>query len=166
MDIALIEPCSGLDTESAPVGSAPLFIGLTLAAARARTQRGSLAAMLQAQACGLAELEALAATDEQALLLCGRLLGLVLDAENGRDLHALVRLRRGLRLLQGYLELRRLGPVQLVARIRSHDPDMRLQLNGEWLEIDLRPRAAASSERRYRLRPGGFAPRLERSPRA
>lgn len=166
MDIALIEPCAEFDAEPGHAEAAPLFIGLTLAARRAEAQRGSLAAMLRAQACALIELEALAATDEQALLLCGRLLGLVLDAENGRDLHALVRLRRGLRLLQGYLELRRLGPVQLVARIRTQDPDLRLRLDGQWLEIDLRPRSQAGGERRYRLRPGGRAPRLERSARA
>jgi len=165
MDIALLETCSEVEHQNVLADGARLFIGLTYAARRAEARRGSLAAMLRAEACALAELEALAATDEQALLLCGRLLGLVLDAENGGDLHALVRLRRGLRLLQGYLELRRLGPVQLVARMRAQDPDMRLQLDGEWLEIDLRPRAAAGGERRYRLRPGGRAPRLERSRR-
>jgi hypothetical protein len=164
MDIALLEPCSEIELAGHAGGGAPLFIGLTAASRRARARRGSLDAMLALHARVLDELEALATTDEQALLLCGRLLGLVLDAENGGDLHALVRLRRGLRLAAGFLELRGLGPVQLVARIRSLDPDLRLQLDGHWLDIDLRPRRLASGERRYRMRPGGRAPRLERSP--
>jgi len=110
--------------------------------------------MLQRQRCSLIETEALAACDDQALGLCGRLLGLVLDAENGRDLHALVRLRRGLRLAMAFLQLRRQGRVQRVSRLRAGDPDLRLEQDGGWIDRDLRPRrqAAGSNSARYRLR--------------
>lgn len=153
---AIIPPAA----ETAP----PLFIGLGEACARAATRRGALGEMLGAHRESLALLEQLASADECALELCGRLLGLVLDAANGGDLHALIRLRRGLRLLDAFLHLRAQGPVVLVSRLRTGDPDLRAQLGGVWADIDLRPRRASiSALPRYRLRPGPLAPRLERA---
>lgn len=142
----------------------PLFIGLSAACARASGRSDALGRMLDAHRALLLELERLAADDDHALDLCGRLLGLVLDAANGGDLHALVRLRRGLRLAMAFLQLRAQGPVQVVARLRAGDPDLRAQLGGVWADIDLRPRQALRGTLpRYRLRPGPHTPRLERA---
>jgi hypothetical protein len=144
-----------------PLASTPLFIGLLAAAQRARLQGGVLANMLFMHQPALEELERVAGTDEHALDLCGRLLGLVLDAETGGDLHALVRLRRGLRLAVAFLQLRSAGPVQVVARLKSGDPDLRAELAGRWVDIDLRPRRAAVSATRLRLRLGQDQARFE-----
>jgi hypothetical protein len=144
-----------------PFALTPLFIGLIAAAQRARLQGGVLAEMLWVHQPALQQLEHDASTDEHALDLCGRLLGLVLDAENGGDLHALVRLRRGLRLAVAFLQLRSAGPVQVVARLKSGDPDLRAQLAGHWFDIDLRPRRAALSATRLRLHLGRNQARLE-----
>lgn len=142
----------------------PLFIGLAAACERAVMRHGALERMLALHRGHVLELERLAAEDDQALDLCGRLLGLVLDAANGGDLHALVRLRRGLRLATAFLQLRAQGPVHVVARLRAGDPDLRAQLGGVWADIHLRPRrAAASPLPRYRLRSGLASARLERS---
>ena len=141
--------------------STPLFIGLLAAAQRARLQGGVLADMLFVHRPALLDLERMAGTDEHALELCGRLLGLVLDAENGGDLHALVRLRRGLRLAVAFLQLHSAGPVQVVARLKSGDPDLRAQLAGRWFDIDLRPRRAALSATRLRLHLGQDQARFE-----
>lgn len=133
--------------------AAPLFIGLLPAAERAERRGGVLARMLQQHSAHLQALETAAERDEQALDLCGRLLGLVLDAENGGDLHALIRLRRGLRLAAAYLRLRSEGPVRLVPRLKSGDPDLRACIDGLWVDIDLRPRRVpAAVLPRYRLR--------------
>lgn len=141
----------------------PLFIGLAAAATAARSRGGALGSMLEAHAAELAWLEQCARCDEQAQDLCGRLLGLVLDADNGRDLHALVRLRRGLRLARAWLQLGHSAPVSLVQRLRGDDPDLRTRLDGRWVDVDLRPRRAAAGERpRYRMRLDGARPRLER----
>jgi hypothetical protein len=148
-------------TPEQPFVSTPLFIGLIAAAQRARLQGGVLAEMVAMHQPALQKLEYEASTDEQALGLCGRLLGLVLDAENGGDLHALVRLRRGLRLAGAFLQLRSAGPVQVVARLKSGDPDLRAQLAGHWFDIDLRPRRAAVSAKRLRLRLGQNQARFE-----
>ncbi len=158
------EPDSHTEADAEDAMRPPLFIGLSAACERAATQRGALGGMLSRHRSALLELEELASEDDQALDLCGRLLGLVLDAANGGDLHALVRMRRGLRLLTAFLQLRAQGPVQLVARLRVGDPDLRAQLGGVWTEIDLRPRpVTVSALPRYRLRPGTQTPRLERA---
>jgi hypothetical protein len=141
----------------------PLFIGLGAAAEAARRRGGALGAMLESHAAELIWLEQAARCDEQAQDLCGRLLGLVLDADNGRDLHALVRLRRGLRLARAWLQLGRSAPVFLVQRLRGDDPDLRTRLDGRWVDVDLRPRRPGAGERpRYRMRLDGTRPRLER----
>ncbi|MCG6116889.1 MAG: hypothetical protein MEQ07_01670 [Aquimonas sp.] len=157
-------PCADqAENEPASTPSLPLFIGLSAAAAAARLCGGALASMLQAHATELEWLEQAARCDEQALELCGRLLGLVLDADNGRDLHALVRLRRGLRLARAWLQLGRSAPVSLVQRLRGDDPDLRTRLDGRWVDIDLRPRRTAAADRpRYRVRLEGSRTRLER----
>lgn len=144
--------------------SMPLFIGLAAACERAATRHGALERMLALHRGQVLELERLATEDDQALDLCGRLLGLVLDAANGGDLRALVRLRRGLRLATAFLQLRAQGPVHVVARLRTGDPDLRAQLGGVWADIHLRPRRADTSPLpRYRLRTGLPSARLERS---
>jgi hypothetical protein len=120
-----------------------VFVGLVAATRRAMQAGSTLSRMLRPHCCALIEIENLAGCDDQAGALAGRLVGWILDAENGGDLHALIRLRRGLRLADAYLGLRRQGEVELVERRRRGDADLRARFGTGWVDIHLRPRSEA-----------------------
>ena len=121
-----------------------VFVGLVPATRRAMQAGSTLARMLRPHCCRLIEIENLALGDTQASMLAGRLVGWILDAENGGDLHALIRLRRGLRLAEAFLGLRRQGEVELVERRRRGDADLRARLGTGWVDIHLRRRSEAA----------------------